>query len=185
MNWRLTIGGWRLGAVVAVLFVMCTSCAMPLRSFEPVQDPDTLNDVAFTHYLATVPVVSVAEAARAVLMIVGSSEQWPTFEQQWDELSRRQAIKPAWRLQPGQVLDKGTLAYMVRTLCDLPRSFNETLASSTGVGERRYALRTCIDQGLLPAGRPHDPVTGGEILSTVTRAEICPPGRSEEGTNTR
>ncbi|MCH7886209.1 MAG: glycosyltransferase, partial [Planctomycetes bacterium] len=114
----------------------------------------------------------------AVLLIVGSTEQLPAFDQQWDELSRRRAVLSTWHLQPGQVLDKATLAYMLRTLCDLPRSLNETLASATGLGDRRYALRTCIDGGLLPYGRPHDPVTGGELLSALTRAQDCGKGGS-------
>ena len=178
MGRRSVMSEWRWLIPSLALGGLSVGCVMPQRSFQPSHDPDTLNDAVFIHYLATVPVVTVAEGARAVLLIVGSTEQWPTFDQQWDELSRRRAVVSTWRLRPGRILDKATLAYMLRTLCDLPRSLNETLASATGLGDRRYALRTCIDRGLLPYGRPHDPVTGGELLSALTRAQECGTGES-------
>ncbi|GAF69285.1 unnamed protein product, partial [marine sediment metagenome] len=132
---------------------------MPRRTFQPEQDEASLDDVSFLHYLATVPVVTVDEGMRAVLLLTGDSTQWPTFEKRYEELRGRGAVKAAWRLRSGRILDKGTLAYMLRTVCSGARSLNEILASKTGIGDRRYALKACVDEGVLPHGLAHEPVT--------------------------
>ncbi len=150
---------------------LASGCAAPKRVYKPGQDPSGLNDLAFVHYLAQVPVVTVDEGTRAVLMITGPTGRWPTYQQRVAELKRLGAIKDAWRLEPDQILTKGTLAYTIRTICELPGSLNESLSAVTGLGERRYALQTCVAERVLPFGRPGDPVTGGEILSAVTEAE--------------
>lgn len=162
-------------AVAIVVFsttLLFPGCTLPQRTFQPALDPAAFGDDVFLHYLATVPVVTVEEGVRAVLLLDkdGGSE-WPTYEQRYEELRRRGAIKFAWRLTPGRILDKGTLAHMLRTLCDLPLSLGELLASKTGLGDRRYALRTCIHEGILTGGLARDPVTGGELLSALTNAE--------------
>ena len=153
----------------AVAFL--AGCAAPQRTFRPAQDPATLDDVPFLHYLATVPVVTVDEGMRAVLLLTDTTIKRATFDQRFKVLRRFGAVKTAWHLRSGQVLNKGTLAHMLRTLCDLPYSVNERLALATGLGDRRYALKTCVYGGLLPYGLPHDPVAGGEMLSALTEAE--------------
>jgi len=165
--------GWPGCTAVSVVtgLGVLASCSAPRRTFEPAQDPSTLDDTAFVHYLASVPMVTVGEGSRAVLLLIGPTTQWPTPQQQTGELQDRGAIRATRRLEPDATLDKGTLAYMLRTVCHVPRSLNEVLVAPTGLGDRRYALRTCIDEGLLPYGLPNDPVTGGELLSALTRAE--------------
>jgi len=153
---------------------------MPQRSYQPERDPAALDDVSFLHYLATVPVVSVDEGLRAVLMLAGAGENAVTYEQRYEALLERGAIKRSWDLNAGQVLSKGTLAYLLRTMCELPRSVDEVLASRTGVGERRYALKTCIDERLIPYGRAHEPVAGGELLSALANAEHYLESRAEK-----
>ena len=147
------------------------NCTAPHRSYQPTQDPATLDNVSFLHYLATVPVVTVDEGVRAVLLLADDPAARSTFDERIAALGHREAVKQAWHLQPDQILDKGTLAYMLRTVCRLRRSVNERLAASTGWGDRRYALQTCIHAKLLPYGLAHEPVTGGELLSALTAAE--------------
>lgn len=156
--------------------IVCTiaaaaGCSAPRRTFQPEHDPVTLDDVSFLHYLATVPVVTVDEGLRAVLLLTDEKTSPTTFEQRYDLLLRRGAVKPAWRLRPDQVLDKGSLAYMLRIICELPRGLNEFFASVTGLGDRRYALNTCIREELMPYAVPHEAVTGGELLSALTAVE--------------
>lgn len=159
-------------AKVAVFFMAALpTCTAPRRTWTPSQDPTQLDDTAFLHYLATVPTVTVDEGSRAVLLLIGPTDRWATFEQRWSELERRGGVKAAWRRSPGDTLDKGTLACMLRAVCDLPPGLNELLAAPAGLGDRRYALRTCVYHGLLSYGLPHDPVTGGELLSALSAAE--------------
>jgi len=150
---------------VAVLIMTFAGCAQP-----PV-DPNSIADSAFTHYLATVPVVTVDEGSRAVLLLVGSTDQWPTPEDRRAELIRRGAFKDEWNLDAGQRLDFGTLGYMLRVTSGAPRGVNEVILGPMGMGARRYALRTCAYENILPYRLENAPVSGGELLSALTAAE--------------
>ncbi|HNQ22038.1 MAG TPA: hypothetical protein PKK06_02985 [Phycisphaerae bacterium] len=154
-------------------------CAAPLRRFEPVQDPNALDDAVFVHYLAAVPVVTVDEGYRAILLLADPAGHAVTFEERRAALETRGLIKPSWRMQPDQILDKGTLAYMLRRLCHIDPGLNEGLAGLTRIGERRYALRSCVAARLLPPGRPQDYVNGGELAAALARADewVTPPAR--------
>lgn len=163
------VGFVALWGVVSV--ALATGCTQPRRSFQPTVDPDALDDISFVHYLATVPVVTVDEGLRAVLQLTDANARSMTYSERSVTLQRRGAIKASWYLQADRILDKGTLGYMLRNICSLPRGFAEALADKTGLGDRRYALKTCIDAGVLPYGVPHAPVTGGELLSALTVAE--------------
>jgi len=154
-----------------VALIVMPSCSAPRRTYQPPQDPSAFNDTAFLHYLATVPTVTVAEGVRAARLLAGPTPQPATFEDHRGYLEELGALKPGWRLQPDDTLDKGTLAYVLTVICKTPRSLTETGSALTGLGDRRYALKTCIDEGLLPYGLAHDAVTGGELISALSKAE--------------
>jgi len=163
-----------IGRFGVSLFVLCLpliGCAAKNRTFRPPVAPATMDDAVFLHYLATVPVVTVDEGMRAVLLIKGSTVPWPTFETRRDELIRVGALRKEWPLAPDQVLDKGTLAHMLRVICCLPRSASELVVMPMGIGVRRYALKTCIFEGVMPYATEYQPVTGGEMLSIIAKAE--------------
>jgi hypothetical protein len=144
---------------------------MPRRSYEPPQAPDAMTDTAFLHYLATVPAATVDEGMRALLLLYGPTSCWPTFEQRRTELIRRGAVNDRWGLEADQLLDKGSLAFMSRSLLRVPRSVSEWLSVPTGLGDRRYALKTCVGEGLLPYATEYESVTGGELVTLLTRME--------------
>jgi hypothetical protein len=130
-----------------------------------------LDDVAFLHYLATVPVVTVDEGMRGLLLLRGEGAKPVTFNERHVAFCRLGVVKASWHLSPGQILDKGTLAYMLREVCGLRRGFNERLAGVVALGERRYALKACMDQGLMSYGLAREAVSGGDMLSALTNAE--------------
>ena len=139
-------------------FLVLAGCHAPNTANAPRQDTSGMSDMVFLHYLATAPTVTVSEGVRSVLML--------------SEVTEADLTKPQWDLGPDSTLDKGTLAYMLRCVCGLPRGVNEVvLVGGVGLGERRYALQTCIYEGLMPYGRASEPVTGGEVLSALTAAE--------------
>ena len=156
--------------MIGMLLVIVTTpgCVTPRRTFQPEFDPAQLDDVAFVHYLATAATVTVAEGLRAVVLLLPADERGDASRPR-ELLTNRGAFKEGWRLDSDATLDKGTLAFMLRTVCSLPRSLSETAWS--GFGDRRFALHTCVDAGLLPYGASHDPVRGGELLSALTKAE--------------
>jgi hypothetical protein len=166
---------------LAIAALIVAGCAAPRRSFQPEQNVSALSDVLFLHYLATVPVVTVDEGFRAVLMLVDAPGDVSTFPARRAVLADMGAIKAAWELEPEQVLDKGTLAHMVRTVSGLAPGLNELWLSPLGVGDRRYALKTCVYAGVMSPGLSYAPVTGGELLSVITKAESHPASSRPNG----
>ncbi len=167
--------GWVVLVTAMCVATLATGCGRPHRLFQPSRDPDTLSDTTFLHYLATLPVVTVHEGTRAVLLLKGPTSNWPTFVDRTAELKRLGAFRDAWDLEQNQVLDKGTFFYMLSAVCGLPKSFNELLATATRRGGRRYALKKCIHAGLLPYGLAEEFLTGGEMVSALTKAESYVP----------
>ena len=153
------------GAVLAL-----TGCSAA-RRFEPAQDPDTLPSTAFMHYLATVPVVSVEEGCRAILLVADGEEHYPTHQERYAELLGRGVVREAWQLRPNDMLDKGTLAYMAYKVCRLPSSLNTLLLGSWGLGDRRYALKEVTAAGIMPYDVSYRVVRGGELLAVLTKID--------------
>ena len=157
--------------VVIAIHALGTGCGRPHRAKQAPLAPDVPGDVEFLHYLASAPVVSVDDGARAVLLLVGGSDQWPSSPDRWDQAHKRGMLRDEWGLQPQDALDVGTLAHMLQAVLRLPSGVNGRLARLAGVGERRYALKACVDVGLLPPSRTGQPVRGGELVSALQRAE--------------
>lgn len=162
----------RLAIVVSMIgIVFGWGCATPKRRFVPTVDPNSLPAHVFVHYLATVPVATVDEGCRAVLMLTADGEKAKSFPERRVVLQRLGAWHASWSIEGDQVLDQGTLAYMLRVLCAMPHGVSESLLGGWGATARRYALRTCTHEGVLPYGQPHQPVSGGMLQSAVNRAE--------------
>ena len=160
-------GGLR-GVHAALVILLAAGCHAPTTATAPRQDTSAMSDIVFLHYLAAAPTVTVGEGQRAISMLLDRPDAACT--------------KESWGLVDDAVLDKGTFAYMLRTACDLPRGVNEVvLADTVGLGDRRYALKTCIYEGLMPYGRASDPITGGELLSALTSAEYNTSCRADGG----
>ncbi len=160
---------WTIAALVCLMLAGCTT--LPKRGQVSNIDPTSLDDATFIHYLASIPTVTVSEAARGVLLLRGATEEWPSYAEQRHELVRLGALKTDWGLNPEDTLDMGTLGYMLRVTCNLSPSLSEKVASVTGLGLRRYALRRCIDAGLLPYASSAQPVRGGELAAALAKAE--------------
>jgi hypothetical protein len=141
------------------------------RRYQPAQDPSTLDGTSFLHYLATVPVVSVEEGCRAMLLAADGAERYGSDEERMAELLRRGVVREVWNLRPGDVLDKGTLAYMAYKTCDLPGGLNMHLLASWGLGDRRFALKEAAAAGIMPYDSAHSPVRGGELVSVLTKMD--------------
>jgi len=162
----------RVAIVVSVMGVVLGSgCATPKRRFQPAVEPNTLPAHVFVHYLATMPVATVDEGCRAVLLLTANGEKAKSFPERRVVLQRLGAWHPSWSIEGDSVLDKGTLAYMLRVLCAMPHGITESLLGDWGASARRYALRTCTYEGVLPYGQPHQPVSGGMLQSAINRAE--------------
>jgi hypothetical protein len=160
-----------LTLLVSVTGLSLSGCGPQRRNWSPAQSSDGLDDAAFIHALAETPTASVDEGLRAVLMVVASGQVFPTVEARWQAALDRGLVKTAWKLHPEDVLTRGVLAYMLQRGCGLTPDLASALASRTGWGDRRYAVRICADDRLLAYGSPDGRIRGGELLDAVARAE--------------
>lgn len=145
-------------------------CATPKRTYQPAQDHNSLNELEFVHYLSDLPAVSMDEAYHAMLLLLREEATGMSFEQREAILTQRGIARKAWGLSANDLLDKGTLAYMVVQVCRLPQWVNDLALGSWGLGDRRYALRRAVWYDMVPYGMPYHAVTGGELLATITKA---------------
>ena len=156
--------------LVAVGLACAGGCVGSKRTYRPAQDHNVLNEIEFVHYLGALPTVSVDEAYHAMLLLADGEDSRRSFAERAAVLTDRGVVRESWGVEADDRLDKGTLAYMIVKICELPGGLNDAMFGSWGLGDRRYALRTAIWHEMMPYGLPYHAVTGGELLSAITRA---------------
>lgn len=154
----LALAGWLISG--------CTQ----RRDYQPQVDPGTLDDSTFTHYLSTLPTVTIDEGSRAVLLAMGESDVPGDFSMRISKLESNRIYRSDWGLNSDDVLDRGTLAYMVYHMVGIKPGVNMMLLGSWGLGDRRYAIKEVVDEGLMEYGLPYEQPTGGEVLRVLARA---------------
>ena len=151
-------------------------CVAPLgcartRQFTPDVDYNEVDSAIYVHHLVNLPLVTFAEACRAVLILSDGQDPGEDFEQRVSILEERGVVRPEWGLQPGQVLDKGTFAYMIYKACRMPGNFNCVTLGRIGIGDRRYVLRELVSRGIFEKGIEYQIMTGGEVVAVLGRAD--------------
>lgn len=141
------------------------------RQFQPPVNPNTLDETQFLHYLAGVPVVTYDETCRAVVMLLEPENQMSEHAQRESYLLERKMVQGAWDIQPEQIVDMGTLAYMLTRACAIPPSASSVVLGSWGLGDRRYAHRQAVSEGLLDYAPVYKPVAGGDLVMALARAD--------------
>lgn len=161
----------RIAAFVLLgMCVVATSCSQT-RSYEPPVDPNTLDETQYVHYLARVPLVTFEEGCRAMVILMEGQDRYASHEEREAFLVSAGAVRESWKLTPEQTLDTGTLAYMLAAACDVPPTAGTALLGSWGLGDRRYALRQVVDEGLLTYAPDYKPVAGGDLVMALAHAE--------------
>ena len=158
-------------ALSATVIMLLAGCTQPTRRFEPSVDPRPLSDLQFIHYLEGVPLVTVEEGCRAMLIAADGRDDYDNHADRYAELSRRGVVRAAWKLEPRQVLDFGTMCYMMAQVGDLNPSINSTLLGSWGLGDRRYAARQVVAARIAPPLPTYRPVTGGEFIWALSHLD--------------
>src|SRR5262249_12073876 len=135
-------------AILPLLTLLLGACAMP-RKENPEVDPNTLGDVEFQGYLADVPLVTVDEAYRAMLILADGEDTSKTFDERREKLESRGIARPQWGLRPENIVDKGTVAFMVCRICKIRGGVNMHVFGALGLGDRRYAMREVVYEKLM------------------------------------
>ena len=152
---------------------LCTAlagCSGP-RATEPRLDPNTLDDSGFQFYLNEVPLVTVDEAYRAMLILADGQDDSANFEERAQKLESREIARSAWDLQPDHVIDTGSVAYMVCRICELPGGLNARTFGRMGLGDRRYATRELIYRDMIDESVDYQYMTGSLLFALMRKAD--------------
>jgi len=145
-------------------------CAGP-RPTPPSTDATRLSDTAFQAYLATIPLVTVDEAYRAMLILADGEDGSRSFEERRQKLESRGIARAAWKLEPQHVVDAGSVAYMVCRICQIRGGLNCHLFGAIGLGDRRYALREVIYRDMLEDTVDYQYMTGSALVALMAKAD--------------
>lgn len=167
---RFSLRTCRLALVVFVA-VGTSGCSRPSR-VEQVARGEAVDPDTFLHeHLQGVPMVTVGEAYRALLLLADGDEKTHSFEERQAELQARGLVRAAWNLQREQPIDRGSVAFMVLRIIQGPRGVNSLVWGNLGLGDRRYALRDLVHMGLIGPGGPDKYLTGGELVFLMGKAD--------------
>lgn len=159
---------WQLILVAPIL--ISAACAGP-RPTQPAVDSSTLDDDGFQFYLNQVDLVTVDEAYRAILILVDGKDTSENFAERQQKLENRGIVRAAWGLQPDNVIDSGSVAFMVCQICDLKGGLNSRLLGPTGLGDRRYALRELVYRKMIDDSVDYEYMTGAAMFALMRKAD--------------
>ncbi len=140
--------------IPAILILLLAGCAVTRP--QPKIDPTTLDRDSFLSWLADQPMVSAAEAYRAMLIAATDQDPGADFASNQREVFRRDIARSEWKLAPDQAIDKSTAAFMAVQVARVRGGINlNLLGRGLHVGDRRYAFREAVFQGApgMPARR--------------------------------
>lgn len=165
--------------ILAAPMLVSLACAGP-RTTQPRVDSNTLDDNGFQFYLNEVDLVTVDEAYRAILILTDGKDTSENFQERAQKLENRGIVRAAWDLQPDNVIDAGSVAYMVCQICDLKGGVNARLLRPTRLGDRRYALRELVYRQMIDDHVDYEYVTGAAMFALMRKADAL---RTKKGLN--
>ncbi len=152
------------------------ACVLPMvgclgpRKQPPSVEPAGLSDDAFQAYLAEAPFVTVEEAYRAMLILADGEDTCKTHEERVAKLESRGIARSAWKLKPENVVDAGSVSYMVVKICEIRGGVNFNLFASWGLGDRRYAMRELVYRKMLDDSADYQAMSGDRLVGLMARA---------------
>lgn len=170
-RFRASIGRLSIGVLLPLAWVLLPVGCVGPRAFQPEVDPNTLSDDGFQAYLSEAPLVTVEEAYRAMLILADGEDTSETFEERRTKLEARRFAKAAWRLEPGNVIDAGSVAYMVCRICQVRGGVNYNLFARIGLGDRRYAMRELVYLDMLEDSIDYQYMTGPALVALMANAD--------------
>ncbi|MFH1419742.1 MAG: hypothetical protein ABII12_15830 [Planctomycetota bacterium] len=155
---------------IAMLVWVGSGCAGPRHS-TPSVDPNELSDEGFQAYLAEIDLVTVDEAYRAMLILADGEDTCESFETRRSALESRGIAKSAWSLVPENVIDAGSVAYMICRICELRGGVSFNLFGRLGLGDRRYALRELEYREMIDDKVDYQYMTGASLVGLMAKAD--------------
>ncbi len=167
---RERCGVCAIALCAAIILVSTVGCSGP-RALEPARNPDELSDAGFQVYLAETDLITVDEAYRAMLILADGEDACQTFDERRAQLESRGIAKAAWKLEPQNVVDTGSVAYMICRICEIRGGVCANTFGRLGLGDRRYALRELIYREMIDDSVDYQYVTGPSLLALMAEAD--------------
>lgn len=155
-------------ALSSILILLLAGCAVTRP--RPKIDPATLDRDSYLSWLADQPMVSAAEAYRAILIVATDKDPGSDFAELQRDVFQRQIARPEWKLAADQAIDKATAAFMAVQVAKIPGGINLNLwGRALHVSDRRYAYREIVWEGVKwGESPPYQVITGGEMVALLT-----------------
>lgn len=112
-----------------------------------------------------------AHAVRAVGIFIQGSDVGENFDQQYQFLLDRGVVRPAWKIEPDDWIDRGTISYMLYKAMGLKGGVNMVVFASWGLGDRRYAYRELRYRKLVEPGVDYNYVSGPELVTLLSKVD--------------
>ena len=106
-----------------------------------------------------------------MLILADGEDTCKTHEERREKLESRGIARAVWNLKPENVVDAGTVSYMVMKICQMRGGINFNLFGSWGLGDRRYAMRELIYRKLLDESVDYQAMTGERMIGLMARAD--------------
>lgn len=157
--------------MAAACLLLAGGCSQVSRP-EQVDQAERLDVDTFLHeHLPALPIVTVGEAYRSMLVLADGDDPYSSFAQREEALLTRGIIRLDWKLQREQAVDRGTIAYMVCKILGIKGGINRAVFGELGIGDRRYALREMVYQQVMAFSPPYRYITGAELIDVVGKAD--------------
>jgi hypothetical protein len=164
--------------VVLVNALVVVGCSQISRPEQAQQGEQVAADLFLHEHLQSQSMVTTAEAYRAMVMLAEGRDEINSFAGREEYLLANNIIRPEWKLRRDQVVDRGTVAYMVLKVLGLRGGVNFNIMGRLGIGDRRYALRELIYRDVMANGPPYRFISGAELVDVLGRADAV---MAEEG----
>jgi len=167
--WGVRFARWLAGALLVGAGMF--GCSQTLRVDQADQGEKVDVDTLLHEHLQKQPMVTTAEAYRALLILADGEDKYDNFETRQAALEERGIARPQWGLSRDACIDKGSVAYMVCQILKIRGGINLSLFGQLGIGDRRYALRELIHMGMMSESVPYRYITGGELVDLTLQAD--------------
>jgi len=146
-------------------------CGETLRVEQAEQGEKVDVDTLLHDHLQKQPMVTAAEAYRAMLILADGEEKYDSFEARRQSLEERGIARPQWGLSRDACIDKGSVAYMVCKILKIRGGVNFAVFGQLGIGDRRYAVRELASMDMMPQTAAYRYITGGELVDLMLKAD--------------
>jgi hypothetical protein len=106
-----------------------------------------------------------------MLILADGEDTSGGFEERRNKLIERGIVRAEWNLQPENVIDAGSVAYMICRICQIGGGVNMRLFGSWGFSDRRYALRELVYREMLTDAVDYEFMTGAALAAVMRKAD--------------